>query len=170
MKVNEDPAFKQANPWWDTTVKQGLSLMVPMAQTPAWNAMQPFGVPGVRHVVEVAERVRVRQRPVLAPAFDVVPALHVVDAAEVAPVGAGIDAAGVVELDAEGVAATLGEELEDVALGVVSPDGLAEEIRNQLALRARLEELRHSRRRIVEAADDAFVDHRRWRQRTAARK
>jgi sn-glycerol 3-phosphate transport system substrate-binding protein len=40
LKINEDPAFKQANPWWDTVVKQGLSLMVPMAQTPAWNAMR----------------------------------------------------------------------------------------------------------------------------------
>ena len=40
LKINEDPAFRQANPWWDTVVKQGLSLMVPMAQTPAWNVMR----------------------------------------------------------------------------------------------------------------------------------
>jgi ABC-type glycerol-3-phosphate transport system substrate-binding protein len=40
VKLNEDPAFRQANPWWDTVVKQGLSLMTPMAQTPAWNAMR----------------------------------------------------------------------------------------------------------------------------------
>jgi ABC-type glycerol-3-phosphate transport system substrate-binding protein len=40
LKINEDPAFKQANPWWDTVVKQGLGLMVPMAQTSAWNAMR----------------------------------------------------------------------------------------------------------------------------------
>ena len=40
VKVNDDPAFKQANPWWDTVVKQGLSLMTPMAQTPAWNSMR----------------------------------------------------------------------------------------------------------------------------------
>ncbi|HEX2517745.1 MAG TPA: extracellular solute-binding protein, partial [Chloroflexota bacterium] len=32
VKFNDDPAFKQANPWWDTVVKQGLSLMTPMAQ------------------------------------------------------------------------------------------------------------------------------------------
>lgn len=38
VKINEDPAFKQANPWWDTVVKQALSLMTPLAQTPAWNA------------------------------------------------------------------------------------------------------------------------------------
>ena len=38
VKFNDDPAFKQANPYWDTVVKQGLSLMTPMAQTPAWNA------------------------------------------------------------------------------------------------------------------------------------
>jgi hypothetical protein len=40
VKFNDDPAFKQANPWWDTVVKQGLSLMTPMAQTPAWNTMR----------------------------------------------------------------------------------------------------------------------------------
>ena len=40
VKFNDDPAFKQANPWWDTVVKQGLSLMTPMAQTPAWNSMR----------------------------------------------------------------------------------------------------------------------------------
>ena len=38
VKFNDDPAFKQANPYWDTVVKQGLGLMVPMAQTAAWNA------------------------------------------------------------------------------------------------------------------------------------
>jgi len=38
VKINDDPAFRQANPYWDTVVKQGLSLMTPMAQTPAWNA------------------------------------------------------------------------------------------------------------------------------------
>jgi ABC-type glycerol-3-phosphate transport system substrate-binding protein len=40
VKFNDDPTFKQANPWWDTVVKQGLSLMTPMAQTPAWNTMR----------------------------------------------------------------------------------------------------------------------------------
>jgi ABC-type glycerol-3-phosphate transport system substrate-binding protein len=40
VKFNDDPAFKAANPWWDTVVKQGLSLMTPMAQTAAWNQMR----------------------------------------------------------------------------------------------------------------------------------
>ena len=66
VKVNEDPAFKQANPWWDTTVKQGLGLMVPMAQTPAWNAMRTVldqmtarvmnGQQGVRDALSQAAR------------------------------------------------------------------------------------------------------------------
>ena len=42
----------------------------------------------LQHVLEPPEGIRIHQRPVLAPAFDVVAALHVVDAAEVAPVGA----------------------------------------------------------------------------------
>lgn len=40
VKQNDDPAFRQANPWFDTVVKQALGLMTPMAQTPAWNAMR----------------------------------------------------------------------------------------------------------------------------------
>jgi ABC-type glycerol-3-phosphate transport system substrate-binding protein len=40
VRFNDDPAFKQQNPWWDTVVKQALSLMTPMAQTPAWEQMR----------------------------------------------------------------------------------------------------------------------------------
>jgi ABC-type glycerol-3-phosphate transport system substrate-binding protein len=66
VKVNDDPAFKQANPWWDTVVKQGLGLMTPMAQTPAWNAMRIVltdmttrvlaGQQGVREALAAAAR------------------------------------------------------------------------------------------------------------------
>jgi sn-glycerol 3-phosphate transport system substrate-binding protein len=66
VKINDDPAFKQANPWWDTVVKQGLSLMTPMAQTPAWNAMRTVldqmttrvmnGQQGVREALAQAAR------------------------------------------------------------------------------------------------------------------
>jgi maltose-binding protein MalE len=66
VKVNDDPAFKQANPWWDTVVKQGLGLMTPMAQTPAWNAMRVVltdmtarvlaGQQGVREALAAAAR------------------------------------------------------------------------------------------------------------------
>ena len=66
VKFNDDPAFRQANPWWDTVVKQGLSLMTPMAQTPAWNAMRTVltqmttrvlnGQQGVREALAEAAR------------------------------------------------------------------------------------------------------------------
>ena len=66
VKINDDPAFKQANPWWDTVVKQALSLMTPMAQTPAWNVMRTVldqmaakvlaGQQGVREALAEAAR------------------------------------------------------------------------------------------------------------------
>ncbi|HEU5315824.1 MAG TPA: extracellular solute-binding protein [Chloroflexota bacterium] len=66
VKFNDDPAFKQANPYWDTVVKQGLSLMVPMAQTSAWNATRTVldqmtarvmaGQQGVRDALSQAAR------------------------------------------------------------------------------------------------------------------
>ena len=66
VKFNDDPAFRQANPWWDTVVKQGLSLMTPMAQTPAWNDMRRLldqmttkvmsGQQGVREALAEAAR------------------------------------------------------------------------------------------------------------------
>lgn len=40
VKINDDPAYKQQNPWWDTVVKQALSLMTPMPQTAAWADMR----------------------------------------------------------------------------------------------------------------------------------
>ncbi len=84
------------------------------------------------HVVEEAEGVGIGEWAVLAPAFDVVAALDVVEAAEVAPVGAGEEAALVVEFYAEGIAAAFCEDFEKVFIGVVAPDGLAEKIGRSL--------------------------------------
>src|SRR5262249_43242980 len=89
---------------------------------------ESIGVALVRHVFKVAQRVRIRERAVLAPALDVIAALDVVQAAILAPVRAGVDAADVVDGDAEGVAATLGEQLEDVILRVIAPDRLTEKV------------------------------------------
>ena len=40
VKLNDDPAFRQQNPWWDSQVKRALTLMTPMPQTPAWADMR----------------------------------------------------------------------------------------------------------------------------------
>ncbi len=66
VKFNDDPAFSRANPWWDTVVKKALTLMTPMAQTPAWNAMRTVldqmtarvmnGQQGVREALDEAAR------------------------------------------------------------------------------------------------------------------
>ena len=79
----------------------------------------------VRHRLEVAERVRIRQLAVLAEALLQVAALHVVKAAGVAAVVAAEDAALGVDLDAERVAAPFGEDLVLLLLGVIPPDELA---------------------------------------------
>jgi len=79
-------------------------------------------------VVEESEGVGVGEGAVLSPGLDVVAALDVVEASVVAPVGAGVEASLVVEDDTEGVAATFGEDFEEVPGGVVAPDGLALEV------------------------------------------
>lgn len=66
VKFNDDPAFARANPWWDTVVKQGLSLMTPMPQTASWNDMRTVldrmttrvlaGQQGVREALAEAAR------------------------------------------------------------------------------------------------------------------
>jgi hypothetical protein len=40
VKINDDPAFKSQNPWWDSQVKRALTLMTPIPQTPAWADMR----------------------------------------------------------------------------------------------------------------------------------
>ena len=81
----------------------------------------------VRHVLEPPEAIRAHRGAVLGPAFDVERTLRVVQAARLAVVRTGEDAALRIELDGEGVAAALGEDLEVAAHGMVTPDGLAEE-------------------------------------------
>src|SRR4051812_46059860 len=71
----------------------------------------------------------------LAPALDVVPPLNVMQATILAPVGARKDPAGVVESDAEGVASSLGEDLEAVLRRVVAPDRLAQKVGRLLLFR-----------------------------------
>jgi sn-glycerol 3-phosphate transport system substrate-binding protein len=66
IRFNDDPAFKQQNPWWDTQVKRALSLMTPIPQTAAWAAMRTVldkmteqvlaGSQGVREALAAAAR------------------------------------------------------------------------------------------------------------------
>ena len=66
----------------------------------------------VRDVLEVAVGVRIVQRAVLGEAFDVVAALHLVQADALAVVGAGDGVAVAIEIESPGVAAPFGEQLE----------------------------------------------------------
>ena len=61
----------------------------------------------------------------LVEAFLVIAALHVVEPAGIAPVMSRINASLGVDLDTEGVAASLGKDLVPARLGVISPDQLA---------------------------------------------
>ncbi len=72
---------------------------------------------------EVAVGVRVVQRPVLGEALEVVAALNHVKR-DVGPVAAAEGVARAVEVEAPGVAASFGEELEPACERVVSPDPL----------------------------------------------
>ena len=65
----------------------------------------------VLHRVEIAEGVRVVQWAVLAKALDVIRSLHVV-AERLGGVAAGEELAIAVEVDAPGIAAAFGKELE----------------------------------------------------------
>src|SRR2546423_570345 len=77
------------------------------------------------HCLEEAKGVRVGEDAMLLETLAIVAALHVVEAARVAAVVPGVDAAPVIDLDAEGVAASLGEDLETTLLGMIAPDVLA---------------------------------------------
>ena len=72
----------------------------------------------------------------LAEAFLVVAALHVVKAAGVAAVVAGVDAALGVDFHAEGVAAPFGEDFIFLLLGVIPPDELPQRMDRHLVSRA----------------------------------
>ncbi len=85
------------------------------------------------HRGKVAERVRVRQRPVLVEAFLVVSSLDIVEPAGVAPVVPGVNPPLGVDLDAEGVAAPLGEDLIPARLRVIPPDQLSHRVDRLLA-------------------------------------
>src|SRR4051812_38783697 len=77
------------------------------------------------HGVDVAEGVGIVERAVLVEALDVVAPLHVV-AERLGGVAAGEELAMAVEVDAPGVAAPLGEQLELPGPGVIAPDALLE--------------------------------------------
>ena len=68
----------------------------------------------------------------LVEAFAVGGALHVIKAAGVAAVVAGVDAALSVDLDAERIAAAFGEDLETLLLGMIAPDVLADHLDRRL--------------------------------------
>ncbi len=82
----------------------------------------------VLHRLEVAEGVGIGERAVLLEALAIIAALDVVEAARIAAVVAGEDAALLVDLDAEGVAAPFGEDLEALLLGMIAPDVLADHV------------------------------------------
>ena len=77
------------------------------------------------HVLEVAEGIGIGERAVLAPVLHAVHALVKVHAAGAATIGAGEDAALAVDVQAEGIAATLAIDFEDLGLGVIAPHHLA---------------------------------------------
>jgi len=84
----------------------------------------PAGVSGVGHVFEVAIGVRIVQRAMLGEAFDVVGSLHLVQADDVAGIGARHYVAVAVEVESPGVAAPFAEQLEAFGGRVVAPDAL----------------------------------------------
>ena len=84
----------------------------------------PAADAGVTNVIEVAERVGIMERPVLAERLPVIAPLDAVEHDEPAHVGAGEELALAVEVEAPHVAPTLAEELEPLADRVVAPDAL----------------------------------------------
>src|SRR5438105_2401443 len=80
----------------------------------------------VGNMVEIAEGIRVLQFAVLAEAFDIVGALHLVEANDVAKVGAGDGVAVGIEVESPGVASSLGEQLELSGKRMITPDALLE--------------------------------------------
>src|SRR5439155_2994577 len=80
--------------------------------------------PGVRDMIEVAERVRIVQRPVFAETFDIVAALHLVQPDLLAEIRSRDDVAVFVEIESPGVATPFGEQLELMRERMVTPDAL----------------------------------------------
>ena len=89
------------------------------------------------HVREGAVRIRPVERAVLRPVLLVASAGYPVEAAAVAAVVAGERAPLAVERQRPRIASALREQLEDVGLGVIAPDGLAEKRHAADARRAR---------------------------------
>src|SRR5258706_5253458 len=80
------------------------------------------------HVIEEAVGVRIGQRSVLAPAFHIIAALHIVQPALLAPVRSRKGPSFSIELYAEGVPAALCEKLELMRHRMVAPNRLAQEM------------------------------------------
>ena len=80
------------------------------------------------HRRKIAERKGVRQRPMLAEPFLIISSLNIMKSSSVAAVVTGIDASFGVDLDAEGVAASFGEDFVSSCLGIISPDELAHRV------------------------------------------
>ena len=80
----------------------------------------------VRHVLIKPKRIRIDQRPVLAPVLDETAALRIMHAARVAVVGAGEGAAVAVEIEAIRIAAAFGEDLKAFGRWMIAPNRLAE--------------------------------------------
>src|SRR5262245_62153110 len=87
----------------------------------------------VLHRREVAEGVGIRERAVLVEAFLIVSALDVVESPGIAAVVARVDPPHLVDLDAEGIAAPLREDLITPGLGMIAPDELAHRVDRLLA-------------------------------------
>src|SRR5437867_2091994 len=81
----------------------------------------------MRHRLEVAEGVGIRKRAVLVESLPQIRALLVMEAAGVPAVVPGEDAPFRVHLDAESVAAALGENLEASRFGLIAPDPLTDD-------------------------------------------
>src|SRR6185295_17179012 len=77
----------------------------------------------VRHVFEPAERIRVRERAMLAPVLDAVRSLRVMHAARVAEIGAGENAPFAVELQTESISTAFAKHFEVAIGGIEAPDG-----------------------------------------------
>src|SRR5579884_2866914 len=78
----------------------------------------------VRYMLEIAIGMRIVQGTMLGEALDVIGALHLMQHGHVAVVGAGDDVALAIEVEAPGVAAALGKQLEFVGDGMVAPNAL----------------------------------------------
>ena len=87
------------------------------------------------HVFEEAERIRIRQGPVLLEPLAIIAPLHVMETARVAPVVSRENASVVVDLDAECIPAPFGENFVAPGGGMITPDQLAERVNRRLVPR-----------------------------------